>query len=171
MSSKSPISLEADWEFVSNFSVEASNDFWFSDISFAIRSENAAPNENVFYFRIGRLSFQNKIAFFEHGSTETTYAATALDAEDLNQEQTLTLKYSAADHKMTITFGGKSCSYVTTHTDVKKAAFQFGGEVAWPKSTALDRDYKVGGTFQSVKYTHYTPNFEGTQLCSPEGCL
>ncbi|MBO1679676.1 hypothetical protein, partial [Bittarella massiliensis (ex Durand et al. 2017)] len=169
VTSKNMVSLKADWEFVSSFSVEYIDKMTYASL---IAQVGTPAEPYIFFSRVGHLiGNTNTIGFYPHGSDMSAYASEALSPDLLNGRQAFTIKYSAATQTMTIDFGGTTCSYKTAKTGHDKANFSFTAECGWPKANhdGLDRVYSVGGTFSSAKYTHYQPQFVSTELLDEDG--
>ncbi|MBU5421033.1 hypothetical protein KQI11_13010, partial [Acetanaerobacterium sp. MSJ-12] len=169
--SKANISLLADWEFVSDFTIISSNVCNHAFAGFSVGGNSV---------RIGTSRGKNEISHFDGGADATVLQRIPLDLDkDIKGTHVLKVTYKADGRILTVSYGHEpenasdlkpttSCA-LGPHAKGDTGSIAFKGQIGWPKSSAVPEGTSIQGNFISMRYTHYTPQFVSTELLDEDG--
>ena len=175
LTSRNQVSLNADWELNSSYTSLADGNIKASIAAFTM----VGSGGGTLNFRCGvdpnGCSPSGKNTYVgvhntTYGWTTSPMSSVELPASDLNTPQMMTVKYTAANTTVTVTFHETSFSFnIRSVIKGNQATIRLGNDLCWPSSVTPDQSINVSGEFKSLQYTHYSPSFVETKLLDEDG--
>ncbi|ERI98897.1 hypothetical protein SAMN05444424_0787 [Bittarella massiliensis (ex Durand et al. 2017)] len=166
LSSKNKISLQADWEIETSYTLQPDN----ATNCVGRYGVTGTAGGDWLAFDAGLLGSSYKIyAARFTGSNCTEYLSTKeLSSSSLTGAKVQKLRYDASAQTFYISFDGVEVSYKNQIVKTATASLSVFGQIAFSKSARVP-NATINADFLQARYTHYTPQFVSTELLDKDG--